>query len=404
MNKLKFLSLFAFSLMGLMFFAPRTLAQETDLSNVSAEFEADEIQAEDLDISEPTVLPGDSGYWWQNLKENVGLFFTFDEQKRAEKMEQNASRRIIEAKKLSTSGTANAADRISDALTRYQELMDKLRTKFADNPDLKEKMLEKFDANTLRHQEVLTEVIEKLNDKASTEQIQNLERIREQSSLNWYNINQETMQERLESAVEKNNTGSKFRQIKNIAVLEQLADILPDEAGDQIEAAKVRAEEKLADKINNLSNAEKDQLEKYIANIAGSEIVKQKMLSNMSEAETLPQAIRNRLENIASQSIQTLKEKFENMEATEQEEFLEQFENNAHPIYLQLLKEMPVTDDLKDTMNQLRERQEEQIRTQIEITSDPVRLINMEMNLENSTALRRQVQEHRREVTSDDQE
>ena len=30
---------------------------------------------------------------------------------------------------------------------------------------------------------------------------------------------------------------------------------------------------------------------------------------------------------------------------------LEQFENNAHPIYLQLLKEMPVTDDLKDTIN-----------------------------------------------------
>jgi len=217
MNKLKFLSLFAFSLMGLIFFAPRTLAQETDLSNVSAEFEADEIQAEDLDISEPTVLPGDSGYWWQNLKENVGLFFTFDEQKRAEKMEQNASRRIIEAKKLSASGTANAAEKVSESLTRYQDLMERLRTKFADNPDLKEKMLEKFDANTLRHQEVLTEVIEKLNDKASTEQIQNLERIREQSSLNWYNINQETMQERLESAVEKNNTGSKFRQIKNIA-------------------------------------------------------------------------------------------------------------------------------------------------------------------------------------------
>ena len=92
------------------------------------------------------------------------------------------------------------------------------------------------------------------------------------------------------------------------------------------------------------------------------------------------------------------------MEATEQEEFLEQFENNAHPIYLQLLKEMPVTDDLKDTMNQLRERQEEQIRTQIEQTSDPVRLRNMEMNLENSPALRRQVQEQQREVTSDDQE
>ncbi|MDP2812518.1 MAG: DUF5667 domain-containing protein [bacterium] len=404
MNKLKFLSLFAFSLMGLIFFAPRALAQETDLSNVSAEFELDEIQAEDLDIKEPIVLPGDSGYWWQNLKENIGLFFTFDEQKRVEKMEQNASRRIIEAKKLSASGTANAADRVSEALTRYQDLMDKLRIKFETNPDLKEKMLEKFDANALRHQEVLTDVIEKLNDKASAEQIQNLERIREQSSLNWYKVNKETIQERLENAIEKNNSGSKFRQIKNIAVLEQLADILPDEAGDQIEAAKVRAEEKLADKINNLSNAEKDEMEKYIDNIAGSRIVKQKMLSNMSEADALPQAIRNRLENIASQSIQALKEEFENMETAEQEEFLEQFENNAHPIYLQLLKEMPVTDDLKNTMNQLRERQEEQIRTQIEQTSDPIRLRNMEMNLENSPALRRQAQEQRREVTSDDQE
>ena len=124
----------------------------------------------------------------------------------------------------------------------------------------------------------------------------------------------------------------------------------------------------------------------------------------MSEAEALPQAIRNRLENIASQSIQALKKEFENMETAEQEEFLEQFEDNAHPIYLQLLEEMPVTDDLKDTLNQMRERQEEQIRAQIEQTSDPVRLRNMEMDLENSPALRRQAQEQRQEVTSDEQE
>ena len=96
----KILLLICISILSFGILANQAKAEELSLQEISAEFEADNITAEELNLEEPTKLPGDTGYWWTNFKRNTGVFFTFDKAKKAEKELEIANIKLLEAKKL----------------------------------------------------------------------------------------------------------------------------------------------------------------------------------------------------------------------------------------------------------------------------------------------------------------
>ncbi len=380
-------------------------AQETnseELANILVEFEADEIDAKALNIEEPDALPGEFKYNWQIFKENTGLFFTFDKEKKIKKLEKISNRRLLEAKKLTETGTANAANRVEDALKRYEEARKKSRVRLEANPELKDKLLEKFDTNQLKHQQVLSTVTEKLRNKISEDKLKKLENLKKANALRWYNTNKDDIQVRLEKAIDNNSVGSKFKQLKNIATLEELGEILPEEAKDKIEAARALAEEKLTNKLENLDTVDKEKFEKYINNIKVPELTKQKFISNLKDSNKLSPAIKEKAKNIFNNYSNTLRDKFENLDAAGKKRFLNQFENKlrSHPANIQFLENLDSPEN-KERIKNLLETQAEGVKAKIQKTTDPAKLRSLEQNLKNYPALRRQIQQRQTEIRTE---
>ncbi|MBU1202930.1 hypothetical protein KKH39_02725 [Patescibacteria group bacterium] len=399
MKIFKLFSLFLISgLFAGLFFSNSALAQTNDnLANALAEYEADEIDAPALGTSDPLVLPGDGGYWWQNLKENVGLFFTFNQEKKAEKLQEIASRRLLEAKKLAEIGTDNAATRIEDALAKYQIRMEELSQKLKDNPNISEDILTKFDTNQLRHQQILSDVAEKLRNKAPNKTIDEIQKIKDENALNWYNTNPDQIQQRLENSIQNNDLGSKFKQLRNIATLEELKNVLPEEAGDKITAAKEIAEERLNQKLENLDRQDQEKIEKYINNIKTTEVVKQKFISNLKDSPNLSAQTRQTIANSFERYNSQLRTRFESLSDEEKEKFLDQFENKlrSHPANLEFLQGLDMPQ-FKERIQNLIEIQQEGLKEKIQSTTDPVKLRTLEQNLREYPVLRKEIQERQK--------
>jgi len=401
MKLLKLFSLIIISFLAMAVFNP-IQAQETnaqDLSNVLAEFEADSIDAQDFNMEEPSVLPGQFQYNWQKFKENVGLFFTFDQEKKINKLEEISNRRLLEAKKLADTGTANAASRVEEALKNYQEAKQKIATKLVANPELQQTLLEKLDANQIKHEQILSTVTEKLRDKIPADQLTRLENIKKEDALNWYNTNSEDIQQRLENAIDNNNLGSKFKQLSNIATLQELGDILPENARTRIEAANTKAEEKLSERLQNINTTDQQKLEKYINNIKTTEIVKQKFISNLKDSTELPQAVKEKAASIFDNYSANMLQRFQNLDPSEQEKFLNQFENESrsHPANIKFLEDLNKIEN-NDRIKYLIEIQIEGVKAKIQGTTDPAKLKSLEQNLSENPVLRRQIQQRQSEI------
>lgn len=404
MKLIRLFSLLIVSITLLMAVPFITKAQENanqQLANVLTEFENDEIDANNLNIDEPTVLPGQFSYNWQILKENMGLFFTWNSERKMAKMEEISNRRLVEAQKLSETGTTNAADKIAEALKRYENVRQKISDRLESDPELKNKLLEKMDANQLKHQEILSTVVEKLRDKASTDQLEKIEQIQERNALRWYDAEREKIQERLENAIRNNDVGSKFKQLKNIAVLQELSETLPEEARDKVEAARIRAEERLAEKLANATDEDREKFGKYIINIKMSEIIKQKLLNDIKENQKLPDTVREKAENLFANYSEVLRAKFENLDEKQQQEFLNQFKErlSSHPVYMEILQNLKNTEN-REQIQDILETQADDIKARIQQVSDPATLRNMEQNLEQYPALKRQIQEQQRKLNT----
>lgn len=367
--------------------------------NISAEFSIDDIDADNFNMTEPTALPGQFKYNWQILKENIGLFFTFDNEKKLAKLEEISNRRILEARQLAISDNDNAANRIEEALNRYHDVRAKISQRLENNPQIKDKILEKLDANQLKHEQILLMVSEKLRDRVPEEKLQQLENIRAINLRRWYNLNQEKIQNRLETAVDNNNVGSKFKQLQNIAILEDLAEKLPEEAKDKIEAAKTRAEERLANRLENFDEEDRQKLENYIENIQVPELIKYKFINGLKDSQELPQAIKDRAANIYERYYTNIRDRFDNMTEEEQKKFLDQFQEklDANPAYIRILNNIE-SDTNRERINNALEIQNQKMKEDIQNTTDPIRLRIMEQNLQDDPVLRRQIQDQKRQI------
>ncbi|MFA6466280.1 MAG: DUF5667 domain-containing protein [Patescibacteria group bacterium] len=404
---MKLLKLFSLAIMSflLVFSFHFVQAQETNteqLANVLIEFETDEINAKSLNIEEPDAVPGQFKYNWQIFKENTELFFTFDKEKKIEKLEKISSRRLLEAKQLAETNTTDAASRVAEALKKYEETKQKINARLENNPELREKLLEKFDANQIKHQQILSSVTEKLRNKISESQLDKLETIKKEEALRWYNNDKEKIQARLEKAVDNNDVGSKFKQLKNIATLEELSDTLPEDVKIKVEAAKVRAEEKLSEKLENINSQDKEKLEKYIKNIKTSDVNKEKFISNLKDSEQLSPAFKEKANNIFNNYSDTLRKKFQSLDPAGQKKFLDQFEDKlrSHPANIQFLESLDSSEN-KERIKNLLEIQSEGVKEKIQKTTDPVKLKTLEQNLQNNPILRKQIQDQQRQIKTE---
>ena len=113
----------------------------------------------------PGVKPGSFFYYFDTTFEKIGLFFTFNSEKKAEKALENADERLAEVEAVANE---NKPEAVATAMANYQENIS-LAT--AESKEIKDKekaqnLLSTIADNTSKHQEVLAEVYNKAPDEA----------------------------------------------------------------------------------------------------------------------------------------------------------------------------------------------------------------------------------------------
>ena len=337
-----------------------------ELQSMSAEFEADNITAESLSIEEPTKLPGDKGYWWTNFKRNTNMFFTFNKAKKAEKELKIANTKLLEAKKIAEKkDNLKNEQYLEETLEKYKKrianVTDRVKSIPEENKEKFKNVLNNIDRDYLKQQQILRTIEHKL----PVSKKEWIERIRKDSTNKWYEANKESVKERLETAIEQNNTGSNFKQLRNIATLEEIEEILPIEATIEVKEARIRAEEKLKSKLDNINDEEKIKINKYIDNIKLKDVRKLELMNRLEDSEEMPTIIKNRIVEIKKTHLENIGANFNAMSKERKEKWLSTFEKYGSISRIKTLENLKYSPEYKERIQSLIKSQEILIKENI---------------------------------------
>jgi len=141
---------------------------------------ASDVTAQDLGVSEPTILPNSPFYFLKEWGRGIQSFFTFGQLKKTELEQKFANERLIELKKLVEEGKISQ-DILEKATEKYQKTMekvkeraDKIKDDATNNEDVN-KFLEKFTNQQVLHEKIL----QKLEEKVPVDVLQKIKDARE---------------------------------------------------------------------------------------------------------------------------------------------------------------------------------------------------------------------------------
>lgn len=121
--------------------------------------------AED-ELPDPGILPGNPFYFLDTVFEGLGTIFTFGDQAKAERFLGLAEERLAEANELAEQGKSNRAEKATEKYTqRLAKALDRAQ-KAKDKGKDTDAVLTKIAEATVRHQEVLARVYEKVPEQA----------------------------------------------------------------------------------------------------------------------------------------------------------------------------------------------------------------------------------------------
>lgn len=117
-------------------------------------------------LPNPGLLPGNPFYFLDSLFEGLGSLVTFGDLSKAERHFALAEERLAESEALADKGDSNRAEKAAE---KYQERLDRALAKAEEANEAgrdTDAVLEKIAEATVRHQEVLADIYEKVSEQA----------------------------------------------------------------------------------------------------------------------------------------------------------------------------------------------------------------------------------------------
>ncbi len=298
------------------------LAQEaTDTavatSSASQEIQQDEtVTATDLGIKEPTLLPNSKFYFLKTISQKIQLAFTFNPVKKAELNLKLASEKLLEVKKLAEK-TSNP-EILNKATELYNKRIEAIKAnveKFKETATSSEKVskfLDKYTKQQILHEKIL----DKLETKVPTSTMEKIQQARENHLEKFGEVMQKLASTTQVKTIIQNAIGaiqgSELKDIKNLEILKNIQDKMPENLKQQIQSIIASTTEKVKEKIQALPPEKQGKIQNYIENIKGKIEKKMEIINE----------IKNRLPNIdIKQKLENLQQKIQNSATTTTKRF-----------------------------------------------------------------------------------
>lgn len=268
-------------------------AQETppvEETNVEAAVNLDEdVQPEDLEVSEPRLLPDSPFYFLKNWARGIQNVLTFNPIKKAELRLKIANEKLMEVKKIvqktkDSETIKKAAENYQQEAERVKKQVEKIKEKAAENPKV-ESFLDKFIDQQTLHQKLL----QKLESQVPPQALEKIKKSRDAHLENFQGVmlkledRQEKITEKLDKIMEEQK-GSEFKEFKNLEVLKNLEEKVPEQTKEAIQKAQENALKRLQDNLEKMSPADQEKFKEYTEKISGAEEEQLKILENLKSA------------------------------------------------------------------------------------------------------------------------
>ena len=183
------------------------------------------VQAQDTELPDPGMLPNSPFYFLKTWTENVGTFFTFNEEAKAERMLHLSERRLAEAKALSEQGETELAEK---TIGRYEEqlnsALEKARSARGEGKEMEDLFIRVSEA-TYKHQDVLMDVYDKVPEQAK----ENIQRAMDESMRGHEEALESIPFERQEEVMERVQEKMKNIEMPDINEIKEKEIMLPEQ-------------------------------------------------------------------------------------------------------------------------------------------------------------------------------
>jgi len=280
----------SFSLAGI------ALAQATDINVISAgqtatdsvinAVNADEnIQAKDLGISEPTILPNSPLYFLKNLSRSIQTLFTLNAVKKAELQQKFSNEKLMEAKKLIEIGAKpqiieKAINNYQNQVSNVQKVTEQIKGAAATSTQALN-FLDKF----IQQQVLQQQILQKLETQVPTSTLEKIKEAREQHLEQFGQVmtkleDKTKMQENLDKSMEQIK-GSDFKDFKSLEVLKNLETRVTTTTKEAIQKTEDNLLNKLQSNLEKLSPEDQTKFKDYLDKINGNKEQQMEILQNL---------------------------------------------------------------------------------------------------------------------------
>jgi len=258
----------------------------------------EEVLPEDLEVSEPKILPDSPFYFFKDWIRGVRLFFLQNALGKAKLRERFSNERLIELKK--TIENNKGEKEIEKALFLYQNEIEKLKNeasqikkKAKEDPNV-ESFLDKFIWQQILHQKLLS----KLESQVPPKAYEKIRKARERHLENFKEVTlkledrNEKIAQKLDKAL-STQKGSEFKEFKEIEILKSLKEKTPDPLKEEIQKIEKKRLETLQKYLKELSLKDRKRFGEYVENISGEEKLHLEIIEDLKL--TLPPEISDSL-------------------------------------------------------------------------------------------------------------
>lgn len=245
------------------------------------------IQASDLGIGEQRILPDSPFYFMKNWARGIRSLLTFNPVAKSELKEMFANEKLLELKK--TIEQKKNAEVIKKAAENYQQEVDniknqveKIKEKAKEDPKV-ENFLDKFIHQQTLHQKLL----QKLETQVPPQSLEKIKEARDAHLEKFQGVmlkledRTEKITEKLDKILEEQK-GSQFKNFKNLEVLKNLEEKVPEEAKEAIQKAQENALKRLQENLEKMSPKNQERFAEYTEKISGE---KEKQLEIMEDVK-----------------------------------------------------------------------------------------------------------------------
>ncbi len=288
---ISFILLFAF---GFVVFAEDMAPTEITVTAEEMVVLDEDIQAQDLGISEPKLLPDSPFYFLKNWARGIQSFFALDPVRKAELRMKFANEKLIETKKIIEEKKdpeiiKETTENYQKEIEKIKEMVERIRKKAKENL-----RVEKFLDNFIHQQTLHQKVLQRLENQVPAEAFEKIKEAREEHLERFKDVmlkledRKEKITEKLDEILEKQK-GSEFKNFKNLEILKELEEKVPEEAKDAIQKAQENALKRLREDLEKMSPEEQEKFKEYIKRISGDEKKHLEILENLKqEVQVLP--------------------------------------------------------------------------------------------------------------------